>query len=427
MSAALKSYVKSTAACLAFVGVSAASAVAGLTVVPQPGGLLLGVLAALGALIGGVLTLACTLVLWRHRRAAFGKLDLFLELNRSREPAAIESARVLHRTRLRRRLARRFLGHDLIVGDLVEVRSWAEIRATLDERGCLEELPFMPEMLAMCGRRARVFRGMHRLFDYRKSRRMRHMRGAVLLAGAVCDGASHGGCEAACHTIWKAAWLRRADPLHDGLNSKPPSRDPHSSENDTSLEFGTQPPRFVCQLTQLHSASEPVDNWSVINFWRPLIAGNVAPAAFLVAWLTHLFNELQHHRGGIGFPAFDSGARAGAQSGEVRFKSGDQVHVRSPAAIRATLNDRLIHRGMGFEPDMLKHCEGKYRVQAEISKLIDIVTGEMRIMKTPAYLLRDVHFSGERQLFNAQYEPLFWRAVWLREASPIPVAANDVN
>jgi hypothetical protein len=29
-------------------------------------------------------------------------------------------------------------------------------------------------------------------------------------------------------------------------------------------------------------------------------------------------------------------------------------------------------------------------------------------------MLRDIHFSGERQLFNAQHEPLFWRSAWLR-------------
>ena len=37
-------------------------------------------------------------------------------------------------------------------GDLIEVRSAAEILATLDERGELENLPFMPEMLKFCGR-----------------------------------------------------------------------------------------------------------------------------------------------------------------------------------------------------------------------------------------------------------------------------------
>ena len=57
-----------------------------------------------------------------------------------------------------------------------------------------------------------VFRCVHRLFDYRKTRRMRHMDGAVLLVEKMCDGSSHGGCEASCHTIWKSAWLRRVEP-----------------------------------------------------------------------------------------------------------------------------------------------------------------------------------------------------------------------
>ena len=71
-------------------------------------------------------------------------------------------------------------------------------------------------------------------------------------------------------------------------------------------------------------------------------------------------------------------------------------------------------RGLFFEPDMLKYCARRCRVQAEVKQIIDIVSGEMLTMKTPAYMLQDVHFSGERQHFNAQYEPLFWRAIWLR-------------
>ena len=41
-------------------------------------------------------------------------------------------------------------------GDLVEVRSAAEILATLDEHGALDAMPFMPEMVASCGRRFTV-------------------------------------------------------------------------------------------------------------------------------------------------------------------------------------------------------------------------------------------------------------------------------
>jgi FkbM family methyltransferase len=413
MPAALESYVKSTIACGVLFIAGATTVVVACMFLPPSAVLPVAALGSACGIAAGVLLASCALVSHRWRRAARGEQDLFLALGGSPDAAALEARKPRRRSPMRRWLARRMLGHDLIVGDLVEVRSWDEIRATLDERGCFENLPFMPEMLAMCGQRARVFRGMHRLFDYRKSRRMRHMAGAVLLAGSACDGASHGGCEAACHTIWKAAWLRRIDPREGDRDTAALRRSPPDRADTGVLQSSTQGPRFACQLTQLHAASTPVGDWNPINFWRPLIAGNVAPAAFLVAWLTHLFNEFQHHRGGIGFPSFNPGDSAGPPPEDVHLKQGDRVIVRPPAAIRATLDDRLIHRGMGFESDMLKHCGSSHCVQAEISRLIDIVSGEMRVMKTPAYLLRGVHFSGERQLFNAQYEPLFWRGVWL--------------
>jgi hypothetical protein len=314
---------------------------------------------------------------------------------------------------LRRWLARRLLGHGLIVGDEVEVRSWAEIRRTLDEQGCLEGLPFMPEMLAMCGRRARVFRCAHRIFDYRKTRRMRHMDGVVLLVGAVCNGSSHGDCDAACHTIWKAQWLRRLPPVHERASGSPNALRSGPEADTGVLLRGTQPPRYTCQLTQLNAASRPIGDWSVLNFIRPLVAGNVAPLAFVVGWLTHLFNVVQHKRGGIGFPEFETASPGERLGNTCPLKAGDRVLVRSSAEIRATLNDQMVHRGLGFEEDMLKHCGHRYLVQSEIKRLVDIVSGELRTMRTPAYILKDVHFSGERQQFNAQYEPLFWRSVWL--------------
>ena len=54
----------------------------------------------------------------------------------------------------------------LKVGELVEVRSAEEIRATLDENGELDGLPFMPEMLAFCGRRLTVHKVAHKSCDY---------------------------------------------------------------------------------------------------------------------------------------------------------------------------------------------------------------------------------------------------------------------
>ncbi|MBX6383676.1 MAG: hypothetical protein IRZ07_12005, partial [Microbispora sp.] len=101
---------------------------------------------------------------------------------------------------------------NLRVGELVEVRSEEEILATLDEKGELDNLPFMPEMLRFCGQRMRVHKVAHKLCDTIGRSGMRRMENAVHLAGARCDGSAHGGCQTACLLYWKEAWLKRVDP-----------------------------------------------------------------------------------------------------------------------------------------------------------------------------------------------------------------------
>jgi hypothetical protein len=361
--------------------------------------------------LGLTIVIAGSIVLYRCHGDARGESDLFLRLNASRAPRAIEVGGSPKRSRLRRWLARRTLGHDLIVGDVVAVKSWPEIQSTLDASGRLDGLPFMPEMRALCGRRFRVFRGMHRLFDHRKTRGMRHMPGAVLLGGAVCDGGCHDGCSAACHMIWKSAWLERLDSGDDD-----PRRAPKADLGPVTklVQLSTKADgRYTCQLTELHAASQRLSRFDVVDRLRPLIAGNVTLSAFMVGWLTHFFVALQYRRGGIPYPCLGTLKPKNRPADPGSLQPGDKVVVRSPAAIWSTLNDALMHRGMWFEPDMMKFCNQPCVVQSEVRDLIDIVSGEMLTMKTPAYILRDVHFSGERQLFNSQWEPLFWRSVWL--------------
>ena len=63
---------------------------------------------------------------------------------------------------------RRFIrpGARLHAGEMVEVRSLPEILATLDERGCLEGMPFMPEMAMYCGHRFPVHRRVDKVWEY---------------------------------------------------------------------------------------------------------------------------------------------------------------------------------------------------------------------------------------------------------------------
>src|SRR2546427_33509 len=97
---------------------------------------------------------------------------------------------------------------NLKAGDWVEVRSPQEILATLDEKGCLENMPFMPEMFAFCGQRFRVYKRAHKTCDTVFPVRGRRVNAAVHLE-TRCDGRAHGGCQAGCLIFWKEAWLKR--------------------------------------------------------------------------------------------------------------------------------------------------------------------------------------------------------------------------
>jgi hypothetical protein len=99
-------------------------------------------------------------------------------------------------------------GLDLQPGDLVEVKSADEIRATLNPARRSQGLLFLPGMWAHCGCRLRVLHRVERIMSERTGE-MRALKHAVILEGATCNGKAHGGCQRGCYVFWKKAWLRR--------------------------------------------------------------------------------------------------------------------------------------------------------------------------------------------------------------------------
>ncbi len=98
---------------------------------------------------------------------------------------------------------------NLRVGDLVEVRTKEEILATLDERGTLDNMPFMPEMLSFCGKTFRVFKHAHKVDDRIERTGLRRLDHCVILDAVRCSGEGHGSCQAGCNILWKETWLRK--------------------------------------------------------------------------------------------------------------------------------------------------------------------------------------------------------------------------
>ncbi len=152
-------------------------------------------------------------------------------------------------------------------GDTVELRTPTEILATLDENGCLEGLPFMPEMLSYFGQRFTVTAQVARACDTVHYSGVRRLRDTVLLDDLRCDGSGHAGCGAQCRFYWKEAWLRPA-----ATTSEAPAGEREGAFDALDelvrghaqvSEAGETPMRFRCQATELLRASEPVGWFSI--------------------------------------------------------------------------------------------------------------------------------------------------------------------
>ena len=170
---------------------------------------------------------------------------------------------------------------DLRAGEPVEVRSAAEILATLDERGELDSLPFMPEMLQYCGRQFRVSKRADKTCDTIEKYHARRMYRTVHLEQLRCDGCGHDGCQAGCLTFWKEAWLKRAEVKANGvplvqIKSRRMANGTGEDENGALNELlarasrttDEQGVRYFCQATELLRASEPLPSLGVRQYLR---------------------------------------------------------------------------------------------------------------------------------------------------------------
>ncbi|MCG5220664.1 hypothetical protein [Streptosporangium sp. KLBMP 9127] len=313
----------------------------------------------------------------------------------------------------------------LRVGDLVQVLDAEEIMATLDEKGELDNLPFMPEMLRYCGRRMTVHKVAHKLCDTQTRTGLRRMERAVHLTGARCDGGAHGGCQTACSLYWKEAWLRKVKPGGgDG--------DPHKGATPLLLQISTRrepgpdgEERFRCQATELlRAAPTCLPLRSTGQFVTDVRSGNAGVFATLRTVLFGLFNRFQHASKRLLPPRLriKEGLAWGFVKGRVTgptpvtkldLKPGELVRIKSKDEILNTLNQDLLNRGMGFEEEMARYCGQTGRVRARVDRCIDEKTGRLLEMKNSCIILEDIVCSGVYKANCPREFVPFWREIWL--------------
>jgi hypothetical protein len=314
-------------------------------------------------------------------------------------------------------------------GDIVELRPAAEILATLDKDGALDEMPFMPEMLQYAGRRFTVSTRVEKICDTIAATGSRRMRDTVYLEDLRCDGSGHGGCQAGCRIYWKEAWLKRLD----GDAKRSESIDPALPELEQLTQVGTRTTRELegdqkevwrCQATEAFRASESLKTSDLRQYWRELRSGNVRLPRFLLVLVRGFVMEVASRTGLIRpLPLHGEGIQPTADEA-LNLQPGELVEVRSPAEIEPTLDENGFNRRLSFDREMLPYCGGTYRVRDRVERLIDDRTGKMIRIPSDCLILDGVVCSGERTTggwFCPRQIYPYWREAWLRrvdESSP---------
>jgi hypothetical protein len=351
----------------------------------------------------------------------------------------------------------------LRAGEWVEVRPLAEIVETLDERGELDALPFMPEMIRWCGRRLRVMKIAHKTCDRVQKSGLRRMEDTVHLDEMRCDGAAHGGCQAGCLIFWKEAWLKRAEPPADeaalayaaaggnsagaghgsgapagaggnGVASGGPASDSEATAVPSVLAEATRGPRneaspenvrWSCQATEMYRATLPMRWWDPRPYMLDVRSGNATLGA-VARWLViRTLNQIQKIprtyriiesvRGKFRYPEVE-GTLKKTPRATLDLQPGDRVRVRSTEEIRATLDTRARNRGLSFDTEMVRYCGGTYTVLDRVKRLIDEPTGRMMEPPNDCIILDKVVCVAEYHGLCPRAIYPYWREIWLERA-----------
>jgi hypothetical protein len=345
----------------------------------------------------------------------------------------------------------------LKVGDWVEVRSSAEILKTLDSKGELEGMPFMPEMFAFCGQRFHVYRRAHKTCDTVFPTRSRRVDRAVHLE-TRCNGSAHGGCQAGCLIFWKEEWLK---PVHNDSQAGDPALvklpTPESVAPTTGCteadvhraaqvaDAGCDGPIYACQATRLPYATADLAWWEVRQYLEDWSSGNVSMGRILSGLIYSAYYQVSQAGIGLGrimrwfydkcHPIW-AGTPFPRKAGRLRedehtptqtldLQPGELVRVKSHDEILRTLNVNNRNRGLYFDAEMVPYCGGTYRVLKRVTRVLNEKTGKMQELNNPCIVLEGVicqaRYSDCRMFCPRSIYP-YWREIWLER-----VQANEAN
>jgi hypothetical protein len=294
-------------------------------------------------------------------------------------------------------------------GDLVVVRPLEEILATLDEKGTLGKLPFMPEMREFCGRQFRVSRRAFKTCV--DDAEMRRLDDTVFLEEVRCSGEAHGGCDKACLIFWKEAWLQ---PV--GAANRQAANGGSKIKELDLFEFAKQGDQFFCQSSEIVNASNPLPWWEPRQYALDLLHNRISVAQWVKGISIAFYNKIAHVTGRqswrfVAGPGTYNGTRS-----DLNLQPGDMVRVKSLEQIRETLDAEGKHQKLLFAPSMAEYCGAEMRVQKRVERIVLEASPRQRAIKDTV-LLEGATCDGVCHRLCPRQSLLFWRECWLEKVN----------
>lgn len=297
---------------------------------------------------------------------------------------------------------------------LVKVKPLNQILLTLDNEGCLDGLPFMPEMAEYCGKLFRVSLKVEKTCVDNPTMFMAEFRNndVYFLEDLRCSGVYHDGCQRACRIFWKESWLEKVSD-----NASEIVYDDSTYRNEdlkNKLKTKKTEEIYFCQSTQLRDATKPLSAKEKI--FKLITDVKIGTYNLIDAFKVLLFPLLrkfvkkikdQHPRGNL----------TKTPDEILNLQPGEVVEVRSFDEIITTLDKRGKNKGLTFDPEMKIFCGKQFKVRNRLEKMILERNGKMIDVRNSVILegvTCECYFAfGGCPRKEFQY----WREIWLKRVT----------
>ncbi|GMU95631.1 hypothetical protein [Ignavibacterium sp.] len=297
---------------------------------------------------------------------------------------------------------------------LVKVRPLNQILHTLDTEGCLDGLPFMPEMIEYCEKIFRIASKVEKTCVDNPTMYMAEFRNndVYFLEDLRCSGLFHDGCQRACRIFWKESWLEPVSGIKSEITE---DSSIHSDEMDKQkLRTRQTDEIYFCQSTWLRNATKPLSaKEKIFKLFTDVKIGtyNIIEALKLLLFplLRKLVRKIrdQHPRGNL----------TKTPEEVLNLQPGEVVEVRSFDEIITTLDKRGKNKGLLFDPEMKIFCGKRFKVRNRLEKMILERNGKMIEVKNSVILegvTCECYFAfGGCPRKEFQY----WREIWLKRVN----------